>query len=159
MEIIYYEKLNMNKKMHEYADFDGVTFSKMDKNYYSFKIKMNLHRYVYCYYNGIDEIPRDCCIHHVDHNHSNNNILNLKLITISEHSIFHSSSITEETRKKMSDARKGKKLSEETKKRMSISATGKKHKPMTEKQKQQISKANTGRYARNHPDKQMSATI
>ena len=50
-----------------------------------------------------------------------------------------------ETRKKISEAQKGKKLSEETKRKLSIALKGKKKPPFTEEHKRKLSKALRGR--------------
>lgn len=49
---------------------------------------MKLHRTVYEEFYGI-KIPKFMDIHHIDGNHSNNDPLNLKLVTIREHYDIH----------------------------------------------------------------------
>lgn len=49
---------------------------------------MKLHRKIYEEFYGI-KIPKFMDIHHIDGNHSNNDPLNLKLVTIREHYDIH----------------------------------------------------------------------
>jgi hypothetical protein len=63
-------------------------------------------------------------------------------------SILHLKSPTEETRKKMSESRTGKKHSEETRKKMSESQTGKKHSEETKK-KMSLSRGNMSEETKN----------
>ena len=66
-------------------------------------------------------------IHHIDENPSNNELSNLRLMTISEHiSLHHTGKIyTEESKAKMSAAKTGTTHSEKTKAKMSASHLGK----------------------------------
>lgn len=50
-----------------------------------------LHHVVYCSHFKMTEIPRGYCIHHIDHNPYNNDIDNLQLMTLSEHTKLHAS--------------------------------------------------------------------
>lgn len=49
-----------------------------------------LHHIVMCEDAGLTEIPRGHCVHHCDFNPHNNDIDNLVLLTIGEHSALHS---------------------------------------------------------------------
>lgn len=106
-------------------------------------------------------------IHHLDENPLNNSLSNLVYLTRSEHMRNHKKGknhplygnhhseetkrrmseskkgikLSEETRKKMSESKKGKLLSEETKRKMSESRKGK---HCSEEIKQKISEANKG---------------
>jgi hypothetical protein len=129
METKYYEKITAYGNLRYYTEFDGKTFSRAvnDKYYcgtYNCKL-IRLHHYIWLKYNvEYKEIPKEYCIHHIDHNANNNDINNLKLMTKSEHAIYHNllriTSI--ETKNKISkgntgkpSSRKGVTLSEETK--------------------------------------------
>lgn len=95
-------------------------------------------------------VPDGCCIHHFDHDKSNNDILNLVCMDSREHNRWHSKNISEETRKKLSEAHKGKnpyskKTEEEMsiiKKKMSEAQKGKKRKAMSEETRRKIGEAN-----------------
>lgn len=85
-------------------------------------------------------------IHHKDENPLNNSIENLVFMTRSEHMKLHNIGKkhphSEESKRKMSESRRGKHLSEETKKKMSETHKGQK---FTEEHKKKISE-NSGRY-------------
>lgn len=49
--------------------------------------RIRLHRYVWQYYNG--SIPKGMVVHHKDEDKSNNDITNLELQTLSQHSRLH----------------------------------------------------------------------
>lgn len=74
----------------KYQYFNGIKFTRDDKTgyYLASTIRKRIHRYVWEFYNG--EIPKGYCIHHIDHDKSNNSIDNLMLIKIGEHSCLHS---------------------------------------------------------------------
>ena len=70
-------------------------------------------------------------IHHLDENKMNNSLENLVYLTKSEHAKIHGKNISEERKRKISEAKKGEKhplygkqLSEETKKKLSDSLKG-----------------------------------
>ena len=66
-------------------------------------------------------------IHHIDENKMNNSLENLVYLTRSEHAKIHNKigkKLSEETRRKMSDARKRENLSEETRRKLSEAGTG-----------------------------------
>ena len=88
-------------------------------------------------------------IHHIDENKMNNSLENLIYLTHSEHTKIHSENMSEERKRKISEAKKGenhpmygKHLSEETKKKLSDSLKG--HK-VSEETKQKMSKASKGK--------------
>ena len=95
-------------------------------------------------------------IHHLDENKMNNSLENLVYLTHSEHAKIHSNGkiLSEETKRKMSEAKKGKKhplygkqLSEETKRKMSEAKKGNKNmlgKHHTEETKQKIGNSSKG---------------
>lgn len=88
----------MGKK---YQYFNGLKFTldEMTGYYLNSTHKIRMHRYVWEYYNG--EIPKGYCIHHIDHDKSNNDISNLMLMTIEEHSSLHGKEYSENYRDKM----------------------------------------------------------
>lgn len=47
------------------------------------------HHIVYCFANGLKEIPKGYCVHHIDFNKTNNTLDNLRLMTHSEHGKLH----------------------------------------------------------------------
>lgn len=91
-----------------------------------------LHRLIWEDFYGC-EVPKGYVIHHRDHNSLNNCILNLQLMRREDHIILHRTGKThsEETKRKISETKKGKftaengnygwHLSEETKNKMSES--------------------------------------
>jgi hypothetical protein len=119
----------------------------------------------------IDEKGRSYEIHHIDGNHNNNSIENLKCISIEEHyrihleqgdylaanliaDRFHKDYLTgwnhsEETRSKMSKSRKGRVLSEEWKRKISESNKGK---IFSEESRKKMSKAKIGRKGFSHTE-------
>lgn len=74
--------------------FNGYRFtlSKNGKYYRCAKLKKNMHRYVWEYYNG--EIPKGYEIHHVDFDRSNNDISNLQMLSRSDHRKLHAEALT-----------------------------------------------------------------
>lgn len=75
--------------MGKFQYFNGLKFTRDDKTgyYLNSTIRKRIHRYVWEFYNG--EIPKGYHIHHIDHDKSNNDISNLKLIDGKEHVIMH----------------------------------------------------------------------
>lgn len=69
--------------------FNGLKFTRDDKTgyYLNSTIRMRMHRYVWEFYNG--EIPAGYCVHHIDHDKSNNEINNLSLMKIGDHTSMH----------------------------------------------------------------------
>lgn len=93
-------------------------------------------RYFGCYliytlvweaFNG--PIPKGYVIHHKDHNKLNDRLDNLQLMSNDEHTKHHhiNKTVTEETKKKISNKRKGQHLTEETKQKLREAHIGKKH--------------------------------
>lgn len=82
MEIQYIKGTNL-------AYCNGYKFRKDKKTGYWLctTLGKRLHRYVYEQYYG--EIPKGYQVHHIDENKDNNDISNLKLMTISEHMKLH----------------------------------------------------------------------
>ena len=69
-------------------------------------------------------------IHHIDENKMNNSLSNLVYLTHSEHAKIHNKigkKLSEETKRKISTAAKGRIFSEDTKRKMSEARKGKKH--------------------------------
>lgn len=94
---------------------------------------------------------KDLDIHHLDHDPLNNNINNLVFLTRSEHMKIHMTGkrymqgkkFSEEHKKKISLARKGRPRSEETKQKLSLSHKGK---TLSEETKKKISLAFKGKH-------------
>lgn len=99
----------------------------------------------------IKEIPKGYVIHHKDFNHENNDPDNLEMMTIAEHTKIHHKNKTtsEETKRKQSEAKKGKKYSDETKALWSANRKGRKH---TEEAKQKMSESRTGKKKAPHTE-------
>ncbi len=78
-----------------------------------------LHRLIFERFYG--EIPKDCVVHHKDNNSLNNCLMNLQLLTHSNHTSLHHTGLkhSEETKKRISRVQKGKQLSDETKAKIS----------------------------------------
>ena len=76
------------------AIFNGYKFRRDKKTgyYLNSNIHKRLHVYVWEYYNG--KVPKGYQVHHIDHDKSNNDINNLKLLSAGEHSKLHSSELT-----------------------------------------------------------------
>ena len=91
---------------------------------------------------------KDYDIHHLDENKFNNSLSNLMYLTHSEHAKIHGKNMSEERKRKISEAKKGEKhplygkqLSEETKKKLSDSLKG--HK-VSEETKRKIRNSSKG---------------
>ena len=71
--------------------------------------KVNEHRYVMEKHLG-RSLRRDEVVHHKDGDKQNNDIQNLEVLSLSEHSRMHNTDrvVSEETRKRMSESGKGK---------------------------------------------------
>lgn len=70
-----------------------------------------LHHVIMCEHLGITEIPRGYCVHHCDFNPHNNDIGNLVLLTVGEHSALHTAlggvtTISKESTTKWLEARR-----------------------------------------------------
>lgn len=111
-----------------------------------------LHRLIYEDFWGVKLIPQ-IYIHHKDGNKSNNCILNLEAMLGSTHSKLHNlgKTVSEETRKKISKAHKGKNnpfygksLSDEHKNKISNSL---KNRVITEEHRLKIRKGNLGKHS------------
>ena len=88
---IYYESGNIKSKKSnenmEYTDKDGyIIINKKDDNGLFKRYKA--HRYIYENYNNIKLTPNQI-INHIDHNRTNNSILNLEIVTSQENSQWH----------------------------------------------------------------------
>ena len=69
---------------------DGIKFYKGKDGYYMSGRKETLKRlHIYIWEKHNSTVPKGYCIHHIDHNKDNNDINNLKLMSISEHSRYH----------------------------------------------------------------------
>lgn len=92
-------------------------------------------------------------IHHIDGDNANNIIENIMVVCKYCHSSFHCTithpvlgrKLSEETKKKMSEAKKGIKFSEEHKRKISKANKGKKRKPHTEETKIKMREKQKGR--------------
>ena len=75
------------------ACFNGLSFRKDKKTgyYLNAKTHKRLHVYIWEYANG-RSVPSGYCVHHKDFNKSNNEIDNLVLLSIREHSSLHGNS-------------------------------------------------------------------
>lgn len=108
----------------------------------------------------IRPLKTDEICHHIDQNPQNNLYSNLIAMSRSQHAELHRKDTklsqqtkkkmsnakigkkkTQQTKKKMSIANKGKKLSEETKKKISLARKGKKIKPHSQQHKQKLKQA------------------
>lgn len=101
-----------------------------------------LHRLIWEDWYG-KPIPKGYFIHHLNHQKDDNRIQNLQCVESKLHRRYHSSNPSEETRKKLSETKKGelnpnfgKPLSDETKRKMSESSKGK---PLSEQHKENLS--------------------
>lgn len=92
--IEYFTDTNRFGNETYYAKFNGIVFYKKGSYYYSLKSNIypkgtQLHHAVYMLYYGLDSIPNNFHVHHVDCNKSNNDPLNLQLVTPEEHNVLH----------------------------------------------------------------------
>ena len=71
----------------------------------------------------------------------------LIFLTRSEHRRLHGMNISDDTRKKMSEANKGRTHSEETRRKISEANKGKKHKPFSEETRRKMSESRKGRHS------------
>lgn len=105
------------------SGYYAAQLSKEGKVYYFY-----VHRLVYETFKGA--IPKQMTVDHIDGCKENNNVFNLQLLTRGENS---------------SKAHKGKKITEETRRKMSESKRGEKHpmygKKLTEEHRRKLSKA------------------
>ena len=115
----------------------------------------------------IDEVGRPFDIHHLDGNRNNNEISNLKAVSIREHYNIHynqgdwgacvmikkrlnlSKEEVELIVQKRSESRKGTTQSDETKEKIRSTLTGRKRGPLSEEWKAKLSKANKGKKRNN----------
>jgi len=78
--------------------------------------RSNVYHKIYCEYWGLDTIPEGYCIHHIDENPWNNDITNLYMMTLGEHSRLHHTGntyclgriLSQETKDKMKNSHMGK---------------------------------------------------
>lgn len=85
------------------AEFNGNHYVRDDKTgYYLCHNKYGsghrLHRDVWEFYNG--KIPKGFQVHHIDHNKSNNEMGNLRLMRKSEHMKLHGAELTDEQKER-----------------------------------------------------------
>lgn len=115
-------------------ELDGIIFRQQKDGYYASGRSIKLHRYVWEKENG--KIPEGYHIHHKDfkiNKNLNNDISNLQCLSKSDHRKLHNREISDETRKKLSDANKGHKRglgnkhSKETREKLSRSLKGNKN--------------------------------
>ena len=104
-------------------------------------------------------------IHHIDENKMNNSLSNLVYLSKSEHMKIHKKGekhpmygklVSEETKRKLSEAAKGKHHSEETKRKMSEARKGK---HFSEETKRKMSEAAKGKHFSEETKRKMSASI
>lgn len=74
---------------NKYQYVDNIKFTRDEKTgyYLNSTLRKRIHRYVWEKYHG--EIPDGYEIHHIDHDKSNNDISNLKLMKSEEHESLH----------------------------------------------------------------------
>lgn len=77
----------LSKHIEKYVWFDGIRYTWEKSCRYAASNGKLLHREVWKHFNG--EIPEGYVIHHIDGDPSNNDISNLQIMTISEHTKFH----------------------------------------------------------------------
>ena len=82
----------------KYQWFNGVKFTRDDTTgyYLSSTLHKRMHVYVYEFYHG--EIPDGYEVHHIDLNRANNDISNLKLLSVSDHKKLHGDLLTDAQR-------------------------------------------------------------
>lgn len=74
------------------VEVDGLWFGRTGKNAYYWhkradKTSISLHRYVWEKHNG--PVPQGFVVHHIDHDTSNNELVNLELVVDSDHARYH----------------------------------------------------------------------
>jgi hypothetical protein len=140
MELWYplYKERDIMKK---HVMYKGYKFT-YDRGYYNNATVGKLHRYKWMIENN-QVIPPDYIIHHIDFDKENNELDNLQLMTTSQHNSLHGQNMIEETKRKISESRKGMKFTDEHKDNLSKAA--KTRPPMTEETREKFSLASTGR--------------
>lgn len=71
---------------NKHQSFLGISFRKRSRGHY-FNPMMSIYRLVWIYYRG--ELPPHAVIHHIDENKDNNNIDNLRSMTVQAHIRLH----------------------------------------------------------------------
>lgn len=101
-----------------------------------------VHRIMAYTYLGYD---KDKDVHHIDFNKKNNALSNLQLLSKTEHALLHRTGNhhSEESKRKMSEAKRGKTFSEEHKQKLSESHKGK---TFSEEHKQKLGEAHKGKH-------------
>jgi len=86
------------------AMLDGIRFTRDEKTHYylsTTKIKNSRKRlHVYVWESNNNVVPSGFVVHHIDHDKSNNNLDNLKIICKKEHGVYHTSKLTKEQKEK-----------------------------------------------------------
>jgi len=83
-------KLRQYANKHTHIIFQGVKFAPTKEKYLTStanKGRTRMHRFVWEYYNSM--IPKGYVVHHINGDRADNNIANLKLLTMKEHTILH----------------------------------------------------------------------
>lgn len=122
----------MNKKLEKrkVIELDNIRFYREVSGYFSNRLYGKYHRYIWEKENG--KISEGYVIHHVDYKingNRNNNIANLRCMTIKDHHRLHNSerNLTQETKDKIGNSNKGKIRSEEIKRKIGLSSIGNKN--------------------------------
>jgi hypothetical protein len=125
------------------------------RNYINSNIK--LAHLVWNHYNQDNPVIKGVVVHHKDEDKLNDHISNLELMTKSNHRKLHATGkkFSKETRDKISESNRRRKLSELTKQKISIANKGKSH-PQTEETKIKISIANSGKIFSSEHKKKLS---
>lgn len=121
--------------------YKGYAFKINSKGYYSNYILGDLHRVKFQSEHNII-VPKGYVVHHKDENPKNNDLDNLEMITILEHTILHKTGkkMSEETKKKLSDALKGRVVPQHVRDKISATEKGR---IFSEETKAKISAAKT----------------
>lgn len=81
------DKESVTKEKEKFICFGGKNYTLQTNGYYREYSGKYLHRAVWEYFNG--KIPEGYVIHHIDGDKSNNDLTNLQLMTISDHTKSH----------------------------------------------------------------------
>lgn len=106
-------------------NYDGILWYKLKNGYWVNKNTGFQHVYIYEKLTGLKVFDWQV-VHHLDRNKENNTVENLVCMTKADHQCFHNKTreISDETKERLRNLRKGTKLSDEHKKKIGEASKG-----------------------------------